>query len=716
MPLKKLIFKSGVNRENTRYTTEGGYYDGDKIRFRQGTPEKIGGWQRISQFSFLGVCRSLCNWVTLASTDSLRNTLNLISLGTNLKYYIALGGVYNDITPLEYQTLTNDTLNNPFDTVAGSITVVVNAVGSALQTNDAVSISNVLADVSGISFIFFNTYFTVTRIDDDAFTIELSLPATATATGVGGSGILVTYISNTVTLTDPFDTVNASAIVTVTQADHGVLPNDFVTFFDATAVGGLTLNGTFQVTSVLNTGEYQITANSAATSTANGGGTVYAQYEINTGPAFTVPLNGWGAGPWGFGPWGIGEAAGDPLRLWSEANFGEDLVFGPRGGGIYYWDASNGVEYRGFDLTLIPGATDCPVVQNYIFVSDINRFVFAFGCNDYTSVTQDPMLIRWSDQELINDWTPSATNQAGSLRLSSGSRIVTAIQTRQEVLVITDAAVYGMQYLGPPFVWNAILLASNISIVGQNARAIASGIVFWMGVDKFYKYDGRVQTLRCDLRQYIFNDFNADQAEQVFAGTNEGFNEVWWFYPSANSTVNDKYVVYNYSEDIWYYGTMGRTAWLDSGTRDFPLGATYSNNLVNHEQGLDDNETGTTTAIDSFVTSSEFDIEDGHNFGFVWRIVPDITFRGSTTANPQAIMTLYPLQNSGSGYNDPLSNGGEAFATVTRTATVPVEQFTGQIYVRVRGRQMAFEVRCNQLGATWQLGSPRIDIRSDGRR
>ena len=709
MPLKKLVFKAGVNRENTRYTTEGGYYDSDKVRFRQGTPEKIGGWQRISQYSFLGICRSLWNWVTLAN-------INLVGVGTNLKFYIEKGGVYNDITPLRYQTLTNDTLDNPFDTVENSYTVTVNAVGSDLRTGDGVTISNVLVNVSGIDFIYFNTYFSVTRIDVDTFTIELPTQANATATGLGGLGIVVTYVSNTVTLTNPFSTTNTSAIVTVTEVDHGAVPNDFVTYSNATAVGGLTLNGTFQVTSVIDPDTYTITANSAATSTATGGGTVYAQYEINTGPEYVLPSNGWGSGPWGFGTWGNGQATGDPIRLWSQVNFGEDLLFAPRGGGIYYWDASNGTENIGFDLTLITGATDVPVVQNYIFVSDINRFAFAFGCNDYFSTTQDPMLIRWSDQELINDWTPSATNQAGSLRLSHGSEIVTAIQTRQEVFVLTDSACYGMQYLGPPFVWNATLLADNISIVGQNSITIASGVVFWMGVDKFYKYDGRVQTLRCDLRQYIFQDFNAFQSAQVYAGTNEGFNEVWWFYPSANSTVNDKYVVYNYLEDIWYYGTMGRTAWLDSGILNFPIAATYSKNLVNHEQGLDNNETGVTTAIDSYITTSEFDIDDGHNFGFIWRIIPDITFRGSTTASPQATMTLLPLQNSGSGYNTPPSVGGEAFADVTRTSVVPIEQFTGQIYVRVRGRQLSFKVQCNQLGATWQLGSPRIDIRNDGRR
>lgn len=717
MPLKKLVFKSGVNRENTRYTTEGGYYDGDKVRFRQGTPEKIGGWQRISQYTFLGVCRSLWNWVTLSTNDALTNALNLIGVGTNLKFYIEKGTVYNDITPVRYWTLTNDTLTDPFDTVNESTTITVNAVGSALQTGDAVTFSGVSVDVSGIPFTEFNSYFFVTRIDDDTFTIETITPADATATGLGG-GVTATYINNWLNLNAPFDTVLNSAIVTVNQTDHGVNVDDFVTFQGASTVAGLDLNTTFQVTTIVSKDAYQITANTPANATVTGGGgaNVYALYETNTGPEYVAPLNGWGAGPWGFGPWGVGSATNDAIRIWSQMNFGEDLVFAPRNGPIFYWDASYGVDQRGYYLQLQSGASDVPVITSFVFISDIYRFVFAFGCNDYTSTFQNPMLIRWSDQESVVDWTPSATNQAGSLSLSHGSQIVTAVQTRQEVFVLTDSACYGLQYAGPPYVWTATLLADNISIAGPNAVTLASGVVYWMGIDKFYKYDGRVQTLRCDLRQYIFQDINAQQYEQVYCSTNEGFNEVWWFYCSADSTVVDKYAVYNYLEDIWYYGTMGRTAWLDSGIRDYPIAATYSHNLVNHEQGLDDNETGTTVAINSYITTSEFDIDDGHNFGFIWRILPDITFRGSTADSPQATMTLYPLQNSGSGYNTPASQGGLNYASITRTAVLPIEQFTGQVYIRVRGRQLAFKIECNQLGATWQLGSPRIDIRNDGRR
>jgi hypothetical protein len=698
--LQKVLFKPGVNRENTRYTTEGGWYDCDKIRFRQGTPEKIGGWDRISTTTFLGVCRSLWNWVTLGNN-------NLLGIGTNKKFYIEQGGAYNDVTP----------------------------------------------------------------------------------------------IREMVTLTNPFTATASSATISVADTAHGCITGDYVIFTGATSLGGnitaAVLNQQYEVT-VIDANTYTFTATATANATdasgSPGGGTVYTAYQINTGPSFVQPISGWGAGTWGSGTWGYGVAAGDAMRLWSQYNFGEDLVYGPRGGGIYYWDASktvtglsfsvtvaspavvtlgaalpdgtaiqlqttgalptgllpyttyfvknasgvtcnlsatyggasinttgtqsgtHKVSARGINITQLAGASDAPTVQNFIVISDASRFTLAFGCNDYGSTTQDPMLIRWSDQESVVNWTPAITNQAGSVRLSHGSQIVTALQVRQEIIVWTDSALYSLQYLGPPYVWGNQLLGDNISIVGQNATALASGVTYWMGIDKFYKYDGRVQTLRCDLRQYIFNDIDQFQYDQVFAGTNEGFNEVWWFYCSANSNTVDKYVVYNYSEDIWYYGTMARTAWLDTSLRDYPVAATYTHNIVDHESGLNDNETGTAAAIESYITSSEFDIGDGHNFGFVWRLIPDVTFRGSTTASPACVMTLLPLQNSGSGYNDPTSEGGVNNATVTRSATVPIEQFTGQVYVRVRGRQMSFKMYQSQLDATWQLGAPRIDIKSDGRR
>lgn len=698
MPLKKILLKPGVNRENTRYTTEGGWYDCDKIRFRQGTPEKIGGWQPISPSTFLGVCRSLWNWVTLES-------VNLIGVGTNLKFYIERGGAYNDITPLR----------------------------------------------------------------------------------------------SVVSLTNPFETFNGSSIVEVTDANGGYVDGDFVTFYGASAVGGVTVSGEYQIT-ISGANTYTIDVGTAATSDDTGGGTVIAMYQINVGPSFVLPLTGWGSNTWGTGTWGIGQAAVDPVRIWSQGNFGEDLVFGPRGGGIYYWDASIGVNNptftvtiaspgvvtsnvplvddtpvrllttgalptgltvgtlyyvvnssgttfelaataggtpintsgtqsgthrissRGENLANLANASGVPTIQNFTLVSDINRFVFAFGCNEAGSSVQDPMLIRWSDQEDAANWTPAATNQAGSLRLSRGSEIITALQARQEVLAWTNASLYSLQYVGAPVVWAAQLVGENVSIVSQNAVAYANGAAYWMGYDKFYKYDGRAQTLRCDLRQYIFNNINTDQYGQIFSGANEAFNEVWWFYCSSGSTTIDRYVIYNYLEDVWYFGTMARTAWLDLGLSQYPFAATYNNNLVYHELGNDDNTTGTPVAMTSYVTSAEFDLDDGDRFAFVWRVLPDVTFRGSDATTPSATMYLLPLRNSGSGYlvnkptNDNHSVANSSSASISRVATLPIEEFTGQIYTRVRGRQLAMKIESTELGVAWQLGAPRLDMRPDGRR
>jgi hypothetical protein len=702
MPLQKILFKPGVNKENTRYTTEGGWYEADKIRFRQGNPEVIGGWEPLSAATFQGVCRSLWNWVTLGGN-------NLIGVGTNLKFYINQGGLYNDVTP----------------------------------------------------------------------------------------------IRETVSLNNPFNTTNTSTTVLVTDTSHGCVTGDFVTFSGASAVGGLTLNGEFQVT-VLTANTYNITSASPATSTAGpGGGTVTTVYQINVGPAIPVPLVGWGAGSWGsppavappstVGTWGYGRDSTSALRLWNQINYGQDLVYGPRGGAIYYWTANNGVNTRGVLLNTLGGTVsftnasptvvtstilyndgaaiqfsggslptgvsaattyyvfqangltfnlldgggnevntsssgsgsvslivDVPTVQNNMTVSDASRFLITFGCNDYGSSVLDPMLIRWSAQDDIYNWTPDPTNQAGFTRLSHGSEIIATVQTRQEIVVFTDVSVYSLQYLGPPYVWASQLLGDNISIMSPNAAVIASGIVYWMGVDKFYSYDGRVQTLNCDLRRFVFGDLNQEQSLQVFSGTNEGFNEVWWFYCSANSTAIDKYVIYNYVEKIWYYGTMSRTAWLDSGLQSYPIAANYvtatlTGNLINHETGLNDNTTGTPAAIDAYISSSEFDIGDGHNFGFVWRVLPDLTFENAENtpagASPAVAMTLYGLSNSGSGVTSSASQ------PVAKSSTyVITEQFTGQIFTRMRGRQMIFKISSNQVNTCWQLGAPRIDIRPDGRR
>ena len=622
MALKKLVFKPGINREVTRYTNEAGWYECDKVRFRQGFPEKIGGWQQISETTYQGTCRSLSNWVTLGS-------INLIGVGTHLKFYLEQGGGYNDITPIRKTTSAGD----------------------------------------------------------------------------------VTFAA-----TDGSDTL------TVTCTGHGARDNDFVTFSGAVTLGGNitadVLNAEYQIVTVPDNDTFTITATATANAsdTGDGGTAVVGAFQIRTGEPYEVPLTGWGGGTWSAGVWGTGGVSTETIRLWSQANFGEDLVFGPRGGDIFYWDATNGVNTRGVYLNTLSGASDVPESQNVIVVSDINRFVFCMGTNDVGSATVDPMLIRWSDQEDAANWTPASTNQAGSLRLSRGTEIVAARQARQEVLVWTNSSLYSLQYQGAPTVWGAQLVGDNISIASMNSVAFAGGAAYWMGRDKFYMYDGRSQTLPCDVRRFVFSDFNPLQYDQVFAGTNEAFHEIWWFYCSSDSQTVDRYVVYNYLEQTWYYGTMARTAWLDSGLREYPLAATYSYNLVNHEFGTDDNETGTPAAIEASITSGQFDLDDGDRFAFIWRVMPDVTFDGSTADSPAATMSLLPLANSGSGYNNPRSEGGSNSGTVTRSATVPIEEFTGQVNTRVRGRQLAIKMESSELGVKWQLGSPRVDMRPDGRR
>jgi hypothetical protein len=448
-------------------------------------------------------------------------------------------------------------------------------------------------------------------------------------------------------------------------------------------------------------------------------------YQINTGFDISTVGTGWGTGPWGRLGWGDGFTTGFglQLRLWSQANFGEDLLFSPRGSALYLWQPGGGATPAyGTRGTAVTG-TDVPSKINQIMVSDSTRIVICFGCNDYgayDSTPLDPLLIRWSEQESYTGWTPAITNQAGSFRLSRGSEIISAIQTRQEIIVWTDAAVYSMQYLGPPFVWGFTLLADNISIVSPNAIATAAGVVYWMGVDKFYMYAGRVETLPCSVRTYIFNDINRAQEAQFFAGTNEGFSEIWWYYCSADSTVVNRYVIFNYLDRVWYYGTLNRTAWLDSPLRQFPMAATTNNIVVFHEAAVDNGETNPPSPISAYIQSSDFDIEDGHNYGFVWRIIPDITFDGSDTSGetlsrPFVRFTVNPKQNPGSFYqgaNMPAVTSQQNYAGQT---TYNVQEFTEIIYSRVRGRQMAFMVTSNTLGTQWQLGVPRIDVRPDGR-
>ena len=636
MPLKKITLKPGVNRENTRYTNEGGWYDCDKIRFRQGTPEKIGGWSPVTpSVTYLGTARSLWPWTT-------NSAFPYLGVGTNLKYYIESGAVYNDITPIRATT------------AAGAVT---------------------------------------------------------------------------------FAATNGSATITVTNAAFGSSAGDFVTFSGAVSLGGnitaAVLNRNYQIATVISVNSYTITATATASASdsGNGGGSTVGAYEVPVGYAYSQPVYGWGAGFWGSGTWGTGSTSTSDIRIWNAQNFGQDLIFGPKGGPLYYWTTATTTPLtaRGVLLSSLAGASDTPVVQNLMIVSDTSRFVFAFGTNDYGSSTIDPMLIRWSDQEDAANWTPVPTNQAGSLRLSHGSAIVAVAQTRQEILVWTDTSLYSLQYVGAPIVWSSTLLTDNISILSDRAWSTASGKTYWMGIDKFYIYEGATSTLVCDLRQYIFDDIpgiNNDQNAQIFSSTVEKFNEVWWFYCSYGSTTIDRYVVFNYTERLWYYGTMVRTAWIDSSVLNhLPIAADDTNKkLMYQEVGNDDLSTNSAVPITSFITSSEFDLDDGNNFSFIWRMLPDITFRGSSADSPAVTMYLLPLANSGSGYNNNTSTNSnqsvadQSSASVVRTGTYPVEQFTGQVYTRVRGRQLSIKVESTALGVQWQLGSPRLDIRPDGRR
>ena len=643
MPLQKLVFRPGINRESTTLSNEGGWFESDKVRFRSGSAEKIGGWVADTGTtnsaltppagSFWGVCRSLWNWITLSS-------YNLLGVGTNLKFYIqnSTGGTFYDITPLRLTT------------AAGDVT---------------------------------------------------------------------------------FAATNGSTTLTVTDAAHGAQANDFVTYSGAVSLGGAitaaVLNKEYQVVAVTSNNVYTITSTVAANASdvGNGGSATVGAYQITTGSdVYTVSV-GWGAGGWGgittgytSTGWGApapaGVGLGTQLRLWSQSNYGEDLIFNPRGGGLYLWETNANPNI--FDRGTLLTAGDTPDICNFVMVSDASRFVICFGVNDYGSAAQNPMLIRWSDQEDYTQWTPAVTNQAGSYTLSHGSQIVTAMQARQEILVWTDSAIYSMQYLGAPYVWGFQILGDNLSIASPNVAVTANNITYWMGVDKFYMYSGRVETLPCTLRSYVYNDINMSQSFQFFAGTNEGFNEVWWYYCSANSTTIDKYVVYNYLERVWYYGTLNRSAWLDSPLRVEPMATTYGNQLVYHETGVDDGTTNPPSPITAYVQSSDFDVGDGHAFGFVWRLIPDITFDGSTVAAPEVNFTVRPRQFPGSNYGNSNSPAVISSVSFAGQRTYNVQQFTEQVFVRIRGRQMAFKVSSDSLGTAWQLGIPRIDVRPDGRR
>ena len=619
MPLKKLQFRPGIVRDVTDYTNEGGWRDGDKIRFRMGFPETIGGWTRYTSSTFLGTCRDLHAWTSLIGT-------NLVSAGTNLKLYVVDGNTPVDITPIRQITS------------AGDVT---------------------------------------------------------------------------------FAAANNSTTITVTDTNNSVFLNDFVTFSGAASLGGTitaaVLNKEYQVVSVVDASNYTITSAVAANAsdTGNGGGSTVGTYQINTGLDSSASGSGWGAGPYSRGTWGSAANVvipGAQLRLWSMDNFGEDLIANVRGGGIYYWDTSAGASARAVDITSLSGNNQ-PQAANVVLVSERDRHVIAFGCDPQADPgVLDPLTIRFSSQESATDWQARANNTAGELRIGTGSAIIAAVQTKQQVVVFTDRSVSAMQFIGAPFTFGLSEVSTNTSIVSQNAAVAYGDVVYWMGDEVFYMYDGNVKIIPCPVEEYIFDDLNLAQRGKVTTGVNSKFNEIWWFYPSINSNNNDSYVVYNYAEKSWYYGTLTRTAWHDNALSSLPIAASTDGYLYFHENGLDDGSTNPASPIDSYVQSSAIDIGDGDQFMFLSRVLPDLTFRNSTATTPAATFTVSARDFPGANFTQ------TDVGTTERTATVPVEQFTDQLFFRLRGRSMALKIGANTLGTQWRLGTPRADVRPDGRR
>jgi hypothetical protein len=712
VPLQKLQLRPGVNREGTTLANEGGWFECDKIRFRSGYPQKIGGWTPLSSNTYDGVARSLWNWVTLRG-------YNLLGVGTNVKYYVESGGVYNDITPIRETAV----LTNPFTTISGSAVVTVTDAGHGGINGDYVTFSG----ASSVAGLDLNNEYVMFNVDTNSY--QITAATTANASTTGGGTVTAAYQINIGLATFGYLTGWGAGLWG--GFVYGTAQTKLSLALDTsnTTIAVNSTTGFANVTRTLMIGNSELTTYTGNTATSFTGatrgasGTIATAFPANTAVYNAATFTGWGQSA----AYGIAEQP----RLWSETNYGEYLIINPRGGALYLWipDYSGSGNLQFADRAKLLSSTSsgayqtdsgCPSVCNFVMVSDASRFVLTFGVNDYNETIQDPLLIRWSAQEDYQTWTPAITNQAGSYRLSSGSTIITAQQTRQEILVFTDAALFSMQYLGPPFVWGFNILSDNISIVGPNAVATANNLTYWMGVDKFYVYTGRVETLPCSLRQYVFGDINLQQSYQFFAGTNEGFSEVWWYYCSSNSQVIDRYVIYNYLDQVWYYGNLGRTAWSDSPLREYPMGATYSQTIVYHESGTNNVEVnGTILPITSFIQSSDFDIGDGHNFGFVWRMIPDITFDGSTTSapdKPQVTFTVRPRQNPGAPYgtaDTPTVASAQSYNTVKN---YNVQEFTQIVYTRLRGRQMAFRISSDQLGCQWQLGAPRIDIRPDGRR
>jgi hypothetical protein len=701
MPLTKLQFRPGINRDITSYSNEGGWRDGDKVRFRLGYPEKIGGWQKFSDATYQGAARALHNWIALDGS-------NYLGVGTHLKYYIEEGTTFNDITPIRETTAAGDVT---FAATSGSSIITVTDTSHGCQQNDFVTYTGAVSLGGNVTAAILNVEHQITRvIDADTYEITVSVTANASDTGNGGSSVVGEY------------QINVGLNTTV----------------GGTGWGAGSYGGASGHTPAATTLSANITAGAATiplTSTAGFPTSGYVvingeiiQYTGVSSPNLTGATRGL------FGTTASTHSSGDTvteatygygmpsslstttqIRLWSHDNFGEDLLINPRDSFIYYWDKSGGAGARAVELSTLSGTkTSVPTICKQVMVSDRDRHVLAFGCdgiNASSSATQgneiqDPLLIRFSDQEDPLQWYPSATNTAGDLRLGSGSTFVKAIETKREILVWTDTALSSLRFIGPPFTFGLQQLANNITIIGPNAAVATEDFVFWMGLDNFYVYAGQTAQLPCTVKDKVFADINLTEFDKVYGAVNSEFGEVFWLYPSASSTENDRYVVYNYLDKIWYYGTIERTAWLDRGTRDFPIAA-ESGYLYNHEFGYDADG----QAMDSYIESAAMDIGDGDHFAYIRRVIPDLTFTGSTNiSSPQATFTIKARNFPGEDF------GNTAAGTTSRTSVSPVEEFTNQLDLRIRGRSFALRVESNALESKWKLGSPRVDIRQDGRR